>query len=164
MKRPYAASRFDPEMDPPINSRLLEVIFELMEVKYDFYEDSFKSSNHGWRVFIEDQHENNEPKPHYTLDVSNGDTSDLIHKTFCVKYCDYHSTVDEEGKPIIKTDPGMWKIHVYFREWVSPSKFYECASAINEAYKSVMKENLKDYFIVTSPMLEFKDLKNYKKK
>jgi hypothetical protein len=165
MKQPYASSKFEPEMDSPINSKLLEVIFELMAVKYDFYDDSFKSLNFGWEVYIEDQHENNEPEPHYTFKVSDGKTSGLISKTYCVKYCDYHSTVDEDGKPIIKTDPGMWKIHISLNEWAADhNKFYEYASAINEAYKSVMKENLKDYFIATSPMIELKDLENYEKK
>lgn len=152
MKRPYVRCKYEPEMDKPINSFLLMQIFRIMKVKYVHEEDAF-TNGCSWKVEIRDQHDHNEPSPHYILEVGEGDVSDIECKTFDTRYCDYYSCGYVEQKSVIETNPGKWSISI----WV-PQKFFmyshddieDLAIEIDGAYKEAMNKALPDYFIASS--------------
>ena len=142
-------SKFELEMDSPINTAVLRAAFEFVGIVYDKYGDVF----HGrmpWGVAIDDSHDEGDDEPHYSLEFGCGNYTDCQCKSYRVRYCDYHSTAPEEDKEAtyIATDPGQWIIRIWVPErTLDPKKF---AKAINDAYNGAMIENLKDYMILTS--------------
>ncbi len=160
-------------MDCPINSILLDKIFEIMKVEYDFATDSFTNKS-SWEIRIEDQHDENEPEPHYILIVGEEEVPNVEEKNvgFYTRYCDYYScsTKDDEGSTekdegIIKTNPGTWRIYV----WLSPEcRFRICnpeederaiAIKVDKAYKDAMKKTLPDYEIIASDLMKIEEKK-----
>ena len=148
MEKPkIVLSVFDPEMDGPINTLVLRKIYELMQVEYSEKKDSFTSFRYKcWGISIEDQHDENEPSPHYILKVGEGDfESSTTPKKLFVRYCDYHSS--EKGTII--TAPGIWRIRVWIKDELDRVR-YDIATNVSFAYEQAMIESLKNYEILTS--------------
>ncbi|MBO7717902.1 hypothetical protein J6S37_00175 [Candidatus Saccharibacteria bacterium] len=137
---------FDPEVDRPGNSEILRSIFEIMHVTYDDATDKFTATyfRGKWGIAIEDRHDD-EPEPHYYLEVGEGNYSIYKRRTYRTKYCDYYSEVVAEAG--ITEGPGEWRIHVWVASILDADLV---AQEVSKAYKESMEKTLPDYCVLSS--------------
>ena len=156
MKRPEIHDAlYADAADAAINSRVLRAAFKYAKEKYNPETDSFASDFGEWGVCIEDQHDN-EVTPHYYLKFNDGNLDGCWFHAFHVRYCDYRSVVDENPMKMgIKENPGTYRIYVWLpKRTISSAAYF--AQAINEAYIQAMIDELPDYEILTSDLMEDK--------
>lgn len=135
---------FDPSCDKAGNSALLRAILDsIVCVSFDRLINEFSATKwwEWWNIRIEDKHDD-EDKPHYILEIGEGNHRGHKSKRFSTKYCDYHSTDNGE----IVTAPGEFIVQIWIDD--DDSRQNTFGKRVSEAYLKAMQETLPDYFVL----------------